>query len=47
MSAVDLPQISAGRARKDKIMRGLLVVGTVIALIPLVAIIYYLLYKGL
>jgi phosphate transport system permease protein len=47
MSAVDLPRISAGRARKDKIMRGLLLVGTVIALIPLVAILYYLFYKGL
>ena len=47
MSAVNLPQISAGRARKDKIMRGLLLVGTVIALIPLVAILYYLFYKGL
>jgi phosphate transport system permease protein len=42
-----LPQISAGRKRKDKIMRGTLAVGTGIALIPLILIIYYLLHKGL
>jgi phosphate transport system permease protein len=47
MSAVNLPQVSAGRARKDKIMRGLLLVGTLIALVPLVLILYYLFYKGL
>ena len=42
-----LPQISAGRKRKDKIMRAVLAVGTGIALIPLVLIVYYLLHKGL
>ena len=42
-----LPQISAGRKRKDRIMRGTLMVGTGIALLPLVLVIYYLLYKGL
>ena len=42
-----LPQISAGRKRKDRIMRGTLMVGTGIALVPLVLVIYYLLYKGL
>ena len=42
-----LPQISAGRKRKDRIMRGLLLAGTGIALLPLVLVIYYLLYKGL
>ena len=46
MSAVRLPEISAARRRKDKIMRGSLLAGTVIALIPLVLIIYYLFYKG-
>jgi phosphate transport system permease protein len=45
--SMPLPQISAGRKRKDRIMRGLLVVGTGIALLPLVLVIYYLLYKGL
>ncbi len=47
MSAVNLPQVSPGRARKDKIMRGLLLLGTLIALVPLVLILYYLFYKGL
>jgi phosphate transport system permease protein len=50
MSAVSrslVPEISAGRKRKDRLMRGLLMVGTGIALVPLVAVIYYLLYKGL
>jgi phosphate transport system permease protein len=47
MSAIQLPPISARRRRTDRIMRGLLLSGTVVALIPLVLIIYYLLYKGL
>jgi phosphate transport system permease protein len=42
-----LPHISAGRKRKDRIMRGALLVGTGIALVPLVLVIYYLLSKGL
>jgi phosphate transport system permease protein len=42
-----LPHISPRRRRTDSIMRGSLAVATVIALIPLVLIIYYLLYKGL
>lgn len=42
-----LPQVSAGRRRKDQLMRGLLLLGAVLALVPLVLIIYYLLYKGL
>jgi phosphate transport system permease protein len=46
MSA-QFPPISAKRRRTDRIMRGLLVAGTVIALIPLVLVIYYLLHKGL
>jgi phosphate transport system permease protein len=39
--------ISAKRRRTDRTMRGVLVAGTVIALIPLVLVIYYLLHKGL
>jgi phosphate transport system permease protein len=39
--------ISARRRRTDKVMRGTLAVGTGIALVPLVLIIYYLLHKGL
>ncbi len=42
-----LPQISARRRRTDKVMRGTLAAGTVIALVPLVLVIYYLLQKGL
>ena len=41
------PHISARRRRTDKIMRGSLVVAAVIAIVPLVLVIYYLLYKGL
>jgi phosphate transport system permease protein len=39
--------ISPGRRRKDKFMRGLLGFGTLVALVPLVLVIYYLLKKGL
>ncbi len=46
MSATGLVTVSPGRRRKDRLMRGVLVVGTVIALIPLVLILYYLLLKG-
>ena len=48
MSAVtSLPSISARRRRTDRIMRGLLLALTIVALIPLVLVIYYLLKKGL
>ncbi len=42
-----LPQVSARRRRTDRAMRAVLAAGTVVALIPLVLVIYYLLYKGL
>jgi phosphate transport system permease protein len=48
MSALtSLPSVSGRRRRTDKIMRGLLLTLTIVALIPLVLIIYYLLKKGL
>ena len=47
MNPAALAPISARRRRTDKIMRGTLVVATVIALIPLALVIYYLLLKGL
>jgi phosphate transport system permease protein len=47
MSVTEFASISARRRRTDKIMRGVLVAGTVIALIPLALVIYYLLLKGL
>jgi phosphate transport system permease protein len=46
MSATGIVSISSARRRKDRVMRGVLVAGTVIALVPLVLIIYYLLLKG-
>jgi phosphate transport system permease protein len=39
--------VSPARRRKDRLARGLIMGGTVIALIPLVLVIYYLLKKGL
>ncbi len=39
-------QTSAGRKRRDRIMRGALMVGTGLALVPLILVIYYLIYKG-
>jgi phosphate transport system permease protein len=42
-----LPPISARRRRADVIMRALLGAATLIALIPLVLVIYYLFHKGL
>jgi phosphate transport system permease protein len=47
MSALRLSELSARRRRTDKIMRGALAAATVIALIPLVAVVAYLLIKGL
>ncbi|MHB8233340.1 MAG: phosphate ABC transporter permease PstA, partial [Solirubrobacteraceae bacterium] len=46
-SALDRFALSAARRRKDKFARGVISAGTVIALIPLVLVIYYLLSKGL
>jgi phosphate transport system permease protein len=42
-----LPPISPRRRRTDRIARGLLGGGTLLALVPLVLVIYYLLIKGL
>jgi len=42
-----LPHISARRKRTDKIMRGSLLAGFVVAMVPLVLVIYYLIYKGI
>jgi phosphate transport system permease protein len=39
--------VSPARRRKDRTARGLITAGTVIALIPLVLVVYYLLSKGL
>jgi phosphate transport system permease protein len=42
-----LAQLTPRRRATDRVMRGLLALGTLIALIPLVAVVYYLLSKGL
>lgn len=47
MSTPSFPQVSAGRRRTDRLMRGLLMAATGVALVPLVLIIYYLLHRGL
>jgi phosphate transport system permease protein len=51
MSTLDaatlLTSVSPGRRRKDVFMRGLMAAGTVIALVPLVLVVFYLLKKGL
>jgi phosphate transport system permease protein len=49
MSAVSitLPEVSARRRRTDRLMRGLLLGATLLALLPLVLIIFYLLQRGL
>ena len=47
MSHPALSLVSARRRRTDRIMRGLLLAGTLVALIPLVLVVYYLLHKGL
>lgn len=47
MNQTSFPQVSARRRRTDQVMRGLLLVATLVALVPLVLVIYYLLHKGL
>jgi phosphate transport system permease protein len=42
-----LPTISARRRRTDKLMRASLLAATLLALVPLILVIYYLLKKGL
>jgi phosphate transport system permease protein len=46
MSPSALPQVSARRRRTDKVMRGVLMLTAGIALVPLILVVYYLLYKG-
>ena len=46
-SSTTLPEISPRRRRTDKLMRASLLVGTLIALVPLVLVIYFLLKQGL
>jgi phosphate transport system permease protein len=45
--SASFPQVSARRRRTDKIMRGTLLVATLIALVPLVLVIYFLIKNGI
>jgi phosphate transport system permease protein len=45
--AISLPEVSRRRRRTDRVMRAVLLAGTGVALLPLVAIVAYLLIKGL
>jgi phosphate transport system permease protein len=47
MSVTTLAPISARRRRTDAIMRGSLAVATILALIPLVLVLYYVIKKGI
>ena len=47
ISAAGLPQVSNRRRITDKVMRGSLVAATLLALVPLILILYFLLKKGL
>ena len=47
MALTEFAPIDPRRRRKDRFMRGLLAAGTLVALVPLVLIIYLLLQKGL
>jgi phosphate transport system permease protein len=47
MGALDRFSVSPGRRRKDRIARSAILGATLIALVPLVLIVYYLLRKGL
>ena len=47
MTTTSLPQVSARRRQTDRVMRAGLLVGTMIALLPLILILYYLLKQGL
>jgi phosphate transport system permease protein len=47
MSTTTLAPITPGRRRTDNVMRGLMLALTLVALVPLVLVVYYLLQKGL
>jgi phosphate transport system permease protein len=47
MSAVTIGRVTGRRRRTDQIMRGVLLLGTVVAIVPLVLVVYYLVQKGI
>jgi phosphate transport system permease protein len=42
-----LPPVAAGRRRKDALARGVIALATLVALVPLVLVVYFLLKRGL
>jgi phosphate transport system permease protein len=42
-----LPPVTAGRRRKDALARGVIALATLVALVPLVLVVYFLLKRGL
>jgi phosphate transport system permease protein len=46
MSLTEFAFISPARRRRNRLMRGRLMAGTIIALIPLVPILYFLIHEG-
>ena len=46
-TATSRPQVTPRRRRTDKVMRGLLLAGTLVALVPLVLVIYFLIKEGI
>jgi phosphate transport system permease protein len=47
MSVATIAPVTARRRRTDKIMRGVLLVGTLVAIVPLVFVVYYLVKQGI
>jgi phosphate transport system permease protein len=47
MTSAVLATTSAGRKRHDKIMRGMLLLGTILALIPLFLVLFYVIKRGI
>jgi phosphate transport system permease protein len=47
MSVATLAPLSARRRRGDRVMRGVLLLGTLVAIVPLVLVVYYLVRQGL
>ncbi len=47
ITASSLTEVSARRRRTDQLMRGVLLAGTLVALIPLLLILYFLIVKGI
>jgi phosphate transport system permease protein len=46
MSVASIAPLSARRRRTDRVMRGVLLLGTLVAIVPLVLVVYYLVKQG-